>query len=97
MRRLLVVCAVAGAGLAAYAVAQNGSAGAAALRWYEAKSGTADPSPQSAKGAAWFGMTPLVVEAQAGTTAAAGLPANARVVANGVAARDRKSACRERV
>ncbi len=52
MRRLLVFCAVAGAFLAAYAVAQNGSAGA-----------------QSVSGAA------------------AGLPANARVVANGIAAR----------
>jgi sugar lactone lactonase YvrE len=48
VRRLLVFCAVAGAFLAAYAVAQNNSAGAAAK---------------------------------------AGLPANARVIVNGVAAR----------
>jgi sugar lactone lactonase YvrE len=52
VRRLLVFCAVAGAVLAAYAVAQNSSAGA-----------------QSVSGAA------------------AGLPANARVIANGIAAR----------
>jgi sugar lactone lactonase YvrE len=61
VRRLLVFCAVAGAVLAAYAVAQNGSAGA-----------------QSVAGA---------VPSSSTTTTAAGLMANARVVANGVAAR----------
>ena len=50
MRRLLVFCAVAGAVLAAYAVAQNSSA--------------ALPST---------------------TLATTGLPANARVIANGIA------------
>ena len=54
MRRLLVFCAVAGAVLAAYAVAQNSSAGAQSV---------------------------------AGAIPSTGLPANARVVANGIAAR----------
>jgi sugar lactone lactonase YvrE len=98
VRRLLVFCAVAGALLAAYAVAQNGSAGAqsgsdAALA-AQSKRG---PSTACASVFAETANTKRVEPAHsaqddgvagcAAAVAGSGIPANARVVATAVAAR----------
>ncbi|HEY6904854.1 MAG TPA: hypothetical protein VI216_11145, partial [Candidatus Acidoferrales bacterium] len=94
MRRLQVLCAVAGTLLAAYAVAQNNSAGAA---WAsdpafgaQSKRGPSTARADIRQNAA-NGPTASACSAQddgvAGCTDVAALPANARVVATGVAAR----------
>src|SRR6185437_13718065 len=93
VRRLAVFCAVAGAFLAAYAVAQNNSAdaGAAAARAdvvasAQSKRDSSTACPGASRNTNDAGHSAQNDDA-AGCAVAAGLPANARLIANGIAVR----------
>src|SRR6185437_6450921 len=93
VRRLAVFCAVAGAFLAAYAVAQNNSAdaGAAAARAdvvasAQSKRDSSTACPGASRNTNDAGHSAQNDDA-AGCAVAAGLPANARMIANGIAVR----------